>query len=618
MRYAELPVAAASPENMGPFARERPMMLRFLRRLAAAAGLGVASLAVLAQAPSVPGEPARAAKEAATPKLRIAAEPRARQLRLAPVSEDEVEAVRARNRRAATAPVQLKRLAVGVGRGVEGADTAAEHALEWVAAEGGRAARLSVTSPDAAALRVAVDLAGVATGVELVFAGSGQPDRLFGPYRVGDIADRSQPWWSPMVPGETLTVEFFAPEGDIGAHPRIAHVGHLFANPLESTDAKRGQDIGTAGACNVDLACSPLNASAAFRNLANSVAQMVFNDAGILYLCTGTLLNDTDTSTQRPWFYSANHCFDSDSAPFKTAAQLQVIANTLTTLWFFDATGCNSATANPGWQQVGGGAALIYNNVQSDALLLRLNNEPPSGAFFAGWDANPVAVGSAQVGVHHPQGDLKKVSQGSVLRFARWDETSAANQYIEVRWSSGTTEGGSSGSGLFTASGSQYLLRGGLRGGTALCTNLQGVDYYSRFDQVYPSISQYLASGTPGAIPFANVTALWWVSSESGWGLNLIHRSGSNIVFGTWYTYGADGKRTWIVMPSGSWTTPTTYTGTLYTTTGPPFDGPYDPAVHSITAAGTGTLAFTDANNATWTYTVNGVSGSKAIRRFEF
>src|SRR5688572_3262880 len=449
---------------MGPFDRERDSMtLRILRRLLASAALVAASLAVFAQAPVVQGEPARPAKETAAPKLRLAADPPSHQVRLAPVSEDEIEAVRARNRRAATAPsaaVQLKRLAVGVGRDVD--SEAGTRALEWVAVEGGHAARLSMTSPEAAALRVAVDLAGVATSVELVFAGSSHPGRLFGPYRVGDIADRSQPWWSPMVPGDTLTIEFFAPGEASAADPRVVQIGHLFTNPLESPEAKRGQDIGTAGSCNVDLACSPLNTSTAFRNLANSVAQMVFNDAGVLFLCTGTLLNDTDTSTQRPWFYSANHCFDTESAPFKTAAQMQAIANTLTTLWFFDATACNSGTVNPGWQQVGGGATFLYNNVQSDALLLRLNNEPPSGAFYAGWDANPVAVSSAQIGVHHPQGDLKKVSQGSVLRFTRWDDTSAATQYIEVRWSSGTTEGGSSGSGLFTASGSQYVLRGGL------------------------------------------------------------------------------------------------------------------------------------------------------------
>jgi hypothetical protein len=163
------------------------------------------------------------------------------------------------------------------------------------------------------------------------------------------------------------------------------------------------------------------------------------------------------------------------------------------------------------------------------------------------------------------------------------------------------------------------VLRGGLRGGSALCENPEGTDFFSRFDQVYPSLAQYL--GAPGAsavVPFANVTALWWVPNESGWGLNLIHRSASNIVFGTWYTYGADGKRTWFVMPSGSWSSSTTVTGTLYRTSGPAFNAPYDPALVTTTPVGSGTLTFSDANNATWSYTVDGISGVKVIQRFAF
>jgi hypothetical protein len=54
---------------------------------------------------------------------------------------------------------------------------------------------------------------------------------------------------------------------------------------------------------------------------------------------------------------------------------------------------------------------------------------------------------------------------------------------------------------------------------------------------------------------------------------------------------GADGKRTWFVMPSGSWSNPTTYTGTLYATSGPAFTGPFDPSLVTIDAVGTGTLS---------------------------
>ena len=53
-------------------------------------------------------------------------------------------------------------------------------------------------------------------------------------------------------------------------------------------------------------------------------------------------------------------------------------------------------------------------------------------------------------------------------------------------------------------------------------------------------------------------------------------------------------------------------------TTGPAFGPTFDSTrVHS-TDAGTITVNFTDGNNATMSYTVNGVSGSKTITRFVF
>jgi lysyl endopeptidase len=596
------------------------MKLAPLFRAALGAALCTALGSALAQGlPVVFGEPAKVEKSAPEPVLRLAPKAAGRQLGLAPVTDADVEKLRAENSRArAGAHVNFKRIAIGIDREaqVAAAAASARGALAWIPVAGGRAARLSATSPDAAAVRVALDLLGVPTDLEMVFFGSGQPGKLFGPYRVGDIADRSVPWWSPLAPGDTLTVEFFDPRPAAGgANPRIANVSHLFTNPVNGL-AKTLSDIGSAGSCNVDIQCSSLRTSTAFQNAASSVAQMVFNDTQFAYLCTGTLLNDTDTTTQKPWLLSANHCFDSDSTR-KTTSQLQSIASTLTTLWFFEAASCGSTTPNPNWQQMGGGAAYVYNNYPSDALLLRLNNPPPAGAFYTGWDANPVSVGGSDIDIHHPQGDLKKVSQGNVVGFAQWDNTTPVNSYIENLWSTGTTEGGSSGSPLLTFNGSQYVVRGTLRGGDADCSNRSGTDFFSRFDQVYPAISQYL--NAPASVtPLANVTSLWWVPSESGWGLNLIHHGTTNIVFGTWYTYGQDGKRTWLVMPEARWTSPSTFSGTLYQATGPAFNGPFDPNQVILVAVGTGRFTLTDANNATWNWTSNGLSGSKSVRRFAF
>ncbi len=70
---------------------------------------------------------------------------------------------------------------------------------------------------------------------------------------------------------------------------------------------------------------------------------------------------------------------------------------------------------------------------------------------------------------------------------------------------------------------------------------------------------------------------------------------------------------------TASATGPDTFAGTLYQTTGPAFDAvPFDPSLVVRTAVGTATLSFTDANNGTFAYTVNGVSQAKAITREVF
>jgi lysyl endopeptidase len=584
---------------------------------AVAAALSLASSFSHA-APVTRGEPASAAKALARPELRLGTSPDAAlRITLAPITEAEVEAVRAHNRtddKMALASRPL-RLAVGIARPIEGLLVTAA-GMKWLPVPGGHAAQVALTSPEAGSLRVAIDLAGVPADVEMVFFGSAATARVEGPVRAGDVADRTLPWYSPLTEGDTQTVEFFVPSRHAPAALELSVAGgsHIFTTP-SSRFTKRVADIGLAGSCNVDIPCSSLASNTAFRNTVESVAQMVFSDAGFTILCTGTLLADGDASSQAPWFYSANHCFENEDPPYKTAAQMQTVANTLTTLWGFEASACNSGTPRSGWTQVGGGATLIHNSVTTDVLFLRLNSAPPSGAYFSGWDANALSPGTSLLGIHHPQGDLKKASQGSMVGFEVVGVAGGNASFIEALWSSGTTETGSSGSGVFSPNDGQYLFRGGLWGGSALCTNRSGTDYFSRFDQAYPTLAQYLGSGSA---PAADYTDLWWNPNESGWGLKLIQHPTRNM-FGVWYTYELDGSRTWFVMPGGSWSNANTFTGALYTTAGPGFTvQPFDPAQVQSRQVGTATITFTDANNGTFAYSVDGISGSKSITRQPF
>jgi hypothetical protein len=105
--------------------------------------------------------------------------------------------------------------------------------------------------------------------------------------------------------------------------------------------------------------------------------------------------------------------------------------------------------------------------------------------------------------------------------------------------------------------------------------------------------------------------------------VNITHQG--DILFATWFTYEAGGttaapaKGMWLVMSNGSRTASGVYSGPLYRTTGPPFDAvPFTPIVFpgNYTTVGTLTFTFSDANNATLSYTVNGISQTKAITRY--
>ena len=134
--------------------------------------------------------------------------------------------------------------------------------------------------------------------------------------------------------------------------------------------------------------------------------------------------------------------------------------------------------------------------------------------------------------------------------------------------------------------------------------------------QIYGSpVADCTSGGVAGARP--SYQDLWWRSpagSESGWGVNVTHQG--DVLFATWFTYGADGKGLWLVMSNGVKTGPTTYSGPLYRTRGPAFNAtPWLSSEVTVTEVGVATFNFPDAASGTFAYTVNGVSQSKPITR---
>jgi hypothetical protein len=133
--------------------------------------------------------------------------------------------------------------------------------------------------------------------------------------------------------------------------------------------------------------------------------------------------------------------------------------------------------------------------------------------------------------------------------------------------------------------------------------------------------------GTPGVAPpppppitsATDFGDLWGNASEPAWTLGITHhKSTTDLLIAVWHTYDVDGRAIWFELKDGHWVDAMTYTGTVHQPLGPAFSSPYDPALVVDVVAGTATLTFTDAANGTLSYSVNGISGSRAITRLPF
>lgn len=108
---------------------------------------------------------------------------------------------------------------------------------------------------------------------------------------------------------------------------------------------------------------------------------------------------------------------------------------------------------------------------------------------------------------------------------------------------------------------------------------------------------------------------LWWVPSEPGWGMNVVQQD--DVLFVTIFVYGADGKPTWYVgsrIEKAMWYD-SSYSGPLYAMSGPPPGQPFD--ADAVAAREVGTLTFTPNADGTagLTYTVDGRTMAKTLRR---
>ena len=367
---------------------------------------------------------------------------------------------------------------IGINRSVQVSPNT--RAQKFVNPDGSQIIALIIKSSGASGVGVHFRNFALADGEEVYVYGGATDSIVFGPF-----TDKG-PWgsgefWSGTVDGDTAVIEFYKRTDENGQGFEISEISHILAE-LDWRLRSNEPDVLN---CEVDASCFADPEK-------NAVARIVFNNNGPR-VCTGTLLNNL-AQDETPYFLTANHCVDS-----------QALAQTVEAYWFYQTTSCNSGVLR-NWVHTGPGANLLATQGSNDFSFMRLQNSAPGGAYFSGWSSTAQSAGTPVFGLHHPDGYVPP-SVNSYLRRTTGSITDTnfnclglVNGY-DVGWTSGSTEPGSSGSGLFTSNG--HYLVGALSCGPLPPTCNNPDAGYSKFANFYPQIRQYINSGTPSA-PIAN------------------------------------------------------------------------------------------------------------------
>ena len=280
---------------------------------------------------------------------------------------------------------------------------------------------------------------------------------------------------SSLVYGEKCILELFEPAAVKGESlldiQKIVH-GYRY---IKLSGEDNPEVYNGSGSCQVDVHCSPEGNN--WGTESESVAMIL---VGGTRWCSGSLLNTTH-SDLTPYFLTADHCLTGslDAAGDNDAWDWSF-------WWDYDrpAGSCNNSNAPEPTAGVTSGAILIANWAESDFALFRLiedpfdgGNGPGGGVWFNGWNTTN-SPSSGGVGIHHPSGDVMKISTHNLTPASSdYDGFANPNTHWEIDpWSvtangQSVTEGGSSGSPLFMNNGQVIgqLHGGGL--GNPNCSN---------------------------------------------------------------------------------------------------------------------------------------------------
>ena len=354
--------------------------------------------------------------------------------------------------------------------------------LKWQETVDGRIlSTLYLTSPGAASLRLNIRTVAPA-GTQLHYfqrTTNGANRRVHSqsvhPSRVQ--SNQSVSLWSPTLHSEQVGLEILLPNRQSlsSFSFEIQRVSHVTDSSLENIILP----MATSSSCDNQID-APCGTDPDALGKVAAVGRILVEKDGEPVFCSGTLINSKDATSDplalgdgpAPYLLTSNSC-----------VATQEEADSIEVTWFLQQSFCGASTSDHRAATTFGGSNLLATSVDQDATLLRLRGDPPGGLVYSGWRASRLAVPTDGHAIHHPRGDMKKISSGSAMSHVSQGRLVDA---IRVDWQSGAAESGSEGAGLFVDG---YLV-GTLSQSNNVCK--MGTSHFGAFEKFYPKIKGYL------------------------------------------------------------------------------------------------------------------------------
>ena len=241
-------------------------------------------------------------------------------------------------------------------------------------------------------------------------------------------------------------------------NPFVLHLNQVYSNPVNIGAMELGFDASFE--CHININCDD---GRKFVDEKRSVMRIRMVAEEGVALCTGTLMNNT-REDQEPYVLTAYHCI---IPPSDTITPLY-------DMWLFDFNYESFSCADPESEPIPAvvqGAQKLAEWEDTDMMLLRMTGQIPEAAnvYFAGWNKSLDYLPDSTFLIHHPVGDIKKISIDIDTvkvheRTIGWNNGSISPEFSHYinDFDLATYQPGSSGAAIFDPEG---LVLGQLHGG---------------------------------------------------------------------------------------------------------------------------------------------------------